>query len=71
MDYARSTYTLIRDPALESRIPALKILCGENPGMLCDDSAKAAPINFVFEVEVIPTAAETLVARVVHLVTGN
>ena len=56
---------------MESKIPALKVLYGENPGMLCDDSAKAAPINFVFEVEAIPTAAETLVARVVHLVTGH
>jgi hypothetical protein len=71
MDYARSTYTLIRDPALESRIPALKILCGENPVMLCEDSAKAAPINFVFEVEVIPAVAETIVAKVVHLVAGH
>src|ERR1700685_2634642 len=40
-DHAESTYVVISDPALESRIPALKIPCGESPLSLCEEDAKA------------------------------
>lgn len=45
------------------------MLCGENPeaAELCEDSAKAAPINFVEEVDDSPAAAVTFVASLTQL----
>jgi hypothetical protein len=60
-------YILIKDPASELRMPELKIPCGDNPLMLCEESAKAPPINLVREVEDMPAVTDTLVAKVIQL----
>ena len=40
---------------------------GEKEDVECEDPANAAPMNFGPEPEVIPPAADTFVANVVHL----
>jgi hypothetical protein len=50
-------------------MPELKTPCGDSPLMLCEDSAKAPPMNLVREFENKPAVADTLVANVVQLLT--
>ena len=63
-------YVVMKDPALESRMPDSRMLCGESPVvLLCEELAKAAPMSLVFEVEDKPAVADTLVAKTVQLLT--
>lgn len=61
------TYVEIRAPGLDFRIPALNMLCGENPEAVCEELANAPPINLVEEVDDNPAAAETFVASLIQL----
>lgn len=67
----RQTYTLIREPGLDSRIPELKRPCGDSPLVSCVENAIAPPINFVRDFGDKPAVADTLVAKVVQLFTRS
>ena len=45
----------------------MNIAWGENPVVECEEKANAAPQNLVDEDRFKPTAAVTLLAKVVHL----
>ena len=59
-----ATHMVIRAPGKVSRMPCVKMACGEKPlASLCDDSANAPPINFVKEVLDKLAVTEILVAN--------
>jgi hypothetical protein len=63
----RDTNVEMEDPGVDESKPSPSTACGENPVVECDERANAPPQNFVAEVGVIPTTAETFIANVVHL----
>jgi len=62
------SYVEMRSPAGLSKIPSLKIACGENPEVVWEEPANDAPHNLVLELDEIPTAADIFAANTVHLV---
>ncbi len=65
--YMLRSYVEISFPEAEFKSPLLKMDCGENPDVLCDEPAREAAQNFRWDVGVIPAATETLFAKAVHL----